>query len=127
LSLESAISSGIGAIVKTKVPDLLPPWLERLYKAYGDPVVRPDPWDEGVRFFDGSRTLHRRTWAWRHNRIHYKVYIDQWREGYEIVAERFTDEGILNSADTYLKLSTHLPPTDRQIEGALDAAGFVER
>ncbi len=111
-------------MARSKAPALMPGWLGQLYRAYGDPLVRPDPWAQGVRFFDGERTVQRRTWVWRHDKTHYKLYINQYRDGYETVVEKFADEGFLTSTDTHASLRTQLHPSDEQIESLLTAAGF---
>lgn len=111
--------------VKAKAIDLLPGWLQRLYATLGEPPVAPRQWDAGVRFFDGDRTITRRSWTWWHNRRHYKLQIDQYRDSFKTVAEKETAEGYPPSiTDIRIEVDTQLYPTDGQLQQILDLAGF---
>lgn len=109
---------------KTKVPDLLPAWLDHLYSTLGTPVVRPDPWDTGVRFLNDDGWVDRRHWVWTVNQRNYKFRIDRYRDFFRTVAGIGPIEGFLIPDQTHVELTTPEPATGAQIMKLLDLAGF---
>ena len=105
--------------MKTTTPEVLPQWLNELYLAYGEPAVKPNP-PEGVRFFNETHWITRRTWMWMvgGNYVHHRIYIDRYSDHYETVAD--SDD----CDKPQVRLVTPWPPTEEEIATVLSLAHF---